>query len=140
MIAKLSKWIIIAFVSFLVVGILCIMYFKYNPNTFYELREHFNKNSIFIYTKNNLDINKVDVYWSSEINSGHIIKNGKETDLIFKEYGPNEIIVLYDKDTIKKFIYFKSNNWHGNKHLISLSKNENEKIEAEIKIIGPDNN
>ena len=111
----------------------------YNSSKFYELREYLNKNSISINTNNNLDINKVDVYWYSDFKNGQIIKNGKATNLVFKEYGPNKFVILYDKDTVKEFIYGKSNSWHGHKHLISLSK-KNKNIEVEIKIVGPDIN
>ena len=36
-------------------------------------------------------------------------------------------------------IVIKTNNWHGHKHLISLSKN-NDNVKAELKVIGLDSN
>ncbi len=137
---KIFKWLFKFFATIALIGILCIVFFNYNPNRFYELREFFNKNSISIYANNNLNKHKVDIYWYSDFKSGQVIKNGKITDLAYKEYGPNKFIVLYEKDTIKEFIHYKSNNWHGHQYLISLSKGNNKNINAEIEIIGPDIN
>ncbi len=140
MLRKLFKWIFITFFSIFLIGLISAIYFSYNSNHFYQLREYFNQNSIVINTDDNLDINRVNIYWVSETNDGQIIKNGRSTGLIFKEYGPNKFTILYERDTIKKFMYYKSNNWHGHKHLISLSKEKNKKIEVSVQIIGPDIN
>ncbi len=140
MLRKLFKWTFITFFSIFLIGLICFIYFSYNPSRFYEMREYLNQNSIVINTDDNLDINKVNIYWVSETNDGQIIKNGQSTGLIFKEYGPNRFTILYERDTIKKFMYYKSNNWHGHKHLISLSKEKNKKTEVSVEIIGPDIN
>lgn len=137
---KILKWTIIIFCTVFLIGIISIVYFSYNSNKFYELREYLNPNSIKINATNNLDFNKVNIYWNSDFNSGQIIKNGKNTNLVFKEHGTNRFIVLYEKDTIKEFIYYKRNNWHGHKHSFSLSKGINDSIEVEIEVIGYDIN
>lgn len=139
MIYKIMKWIFITFTTVILIANIGLIYFNYNTIKLYELREYMNPNSIEINTSNNLNINRINIYWNSETKAGQIVKNGKETNLIFKEYGPNSFTVLYEKDTIKQFTYFKTNNWHGHKHIISLSRN-NENIKTEFKIIGPDIN
>ncbi len=136
--SKVLKYSAITILITLLTGIAIIIYFSYNPNDYYELREYLNKNSMIIKTTKNIDIDKVDVYWFSDFKSGQVIKSGKTTNLVYKEYGSNRFVVLYKKDTVKKFVYGKSNNWHGHKHIISLSKKENKNIKVEVQIIGPD--
>lgn len=141
MLRKLFKWIFITFFSIFLIGLICIIYFSYNPSRFYEMREYFNQNSITIKTDSNLDLNKINIHWISETNDGLLIKNGQPTNLIFKEYGPNRFTILYERDTIKKFMYFKGNNWHGHEHKFFLSKKKSSnKINVNVEIFGLDVN
>ena len=102
-------------------GVFAIIFFNKNPEMFYDIRAFLNQNEFSIITKNDIEISKVNVFWSSDFKAGQIIKNGKETDLTYKEYGPNKFTIVYEKDTLGKFIYFKTNNWHGHKHKLSIS-------------------
>ena len=107
---------------------------------FYDLREILNKNSVEIQVSDQLEKNKVDVLWMDEFkNFKKIVRNGKETGVIYKEYGRNKFAVTYEQDTAGIFEYFKLNNWHGHKHIIRLIKNDSsEKIECNVEIFGPD--
>ncbi len=135
---RLFKWLTITLIIIFSVGIGSLIYCSYNTNRFYELREYLNQNSIELVTNDNLNSNEITIYWQSEVNNGEVIKNGQLTDLIYKEYGINRFSILYKKDTIKKFMYFKSNNWHGHKHIIVLSKLNDTEVEANVEIVGPD--
>lgn len=135
---RLFRSLTITLIAFFLLGIGSLIYFSYNTNQFYELREYLNQNSIELITNDNLNSSNVTIHWQSEVSNGEVIKNGQLTDLIYKEYGINRFSILYKKDTIKKFMYFKSNNWHGHKHKIVLSKLNDTEVEANVEIIGPD--
>ena len=137
-ILKIIKWITFSFVALIIATTIIIIYLCYYPEKFYEWRAYFNSNTIVLHTKNGIDKNSVNIYWKSDYNAGQIIKNGKSTPLLFKEHGVNNFIICYKKDTIKTFSYGKTNNWHGHEHIITLSKNKNEKINTIVEVNGPD--
>lgn len=123
--------------SIVLIVLISIVYLLSNTNgKLHKWRDALNKNKIEITTSKNLNINNVNVFWNSEKGPfGQIVKNGKVTDFVFKEYGINTITLLYNKDTIKIVSYIKTANWQGVKHFIELKKDEQNNVVGDIKIV-----
>ena len=133
---KIIGWIIVSlFLAIVGLGVL----FFISPSSFYKIRAKLNLDSIEVRADKNLDVNKVDIYWTPEFGpSRKIVERGQELPLIYKEYGPNRFTVTYDQDTVGEFSYWKMNNWHGHYHLIELTQNSKGKIEFSVQVTGPD--
>lgn len=105
-----------------------------NSDTLYFFRDVLNPNKIIIKANEDINIDQVEVFWeSAAYESKKVFSKGKELKVKYKEYGDNNFYVLHKGDTIVKFYYFKTNNWHGHKHFISLNKDS-----VVVKITGPD--
>ncbi len=127
----------IIFKSLFLIILISSWYYIFHLNGVYEIRDYLNQNSIEINVSNELKIEKVDIIWTGEFRRPEkIVSKGKETGIIYKEYGKNTFVIIYDKDTVGAFRYFKGNNWYGHEHVIQLTKN-NKNIQCNIDIFGP---
>jgi hypothetical protein len=133
---KTIKWTVLMVV---LTGLGLFIYLIVSPTGFYDIREFLNQNSITIRTDNKLDKTKVDVFWTPEMGRTlKVVDNGEELDIIYKEYGPNLFTVIYNHDTVGTFSYFKTNNWHGHRHVIKLTLTDKGDIKCNVGVSGPD--
>ncbi len=128
--------ILITIISIALIG---VSIFVFEIINYYTVREALNPNRIELELEGNLDMEKVDVWWHSNFDKKYkIVESGRVMDKIYKQYGRNYFIVLYDNDTVGLFNYFKYNNWHGHNHIIKLKYSKSREIEISVKIDGPD--
>ncbi|WP_053978599.1 hypothetical protein [Mangrovimonas xylaniphaga] len=123
----------------LALGLAVFIYYLISLKRFYDVRESLNKNSFDFVISDDLQKDKIDVYWSTDYKHlKKIISSGKQTGLKYKEYGKNTFIVTYDQDTVGRFGYFKFNNWHSHQHIVKLTKTDHSIIDFKVEIYGPD--
>jgi hypothetical protein len=130
------KWrtVKLTILSFFLLSIGFLFLIAVAPRKPYVLREFFNPNKIIVNASDEINIKYIDIYWFAEHGKPmKVYSKGRELNVSYKEYGFNHFDILYKGDTLLSFYYFKTNNWHGHRHNITLTRDS---ITVEIK--GPD--
>jgi hypothetical protein len=97
-----------------------------------------NLNSIKVQTEDNLEKDKVKIYWDAYQHTNILIfEKGKKVNRIQPCYGGNLFTVYYN-NKIKEILQSKKNNWHYHKYIFTIYGDKND-VKAKLKIIGPDN-
>lgn len=126
--------------------IMLAMYFLFKPGGLLSSTElgHFislfiNLNSIKVQTENDLERDKVKIYWDAYQHSNILIfGKGEKVNQIPPCYGGNLFTVYYSNNKVKEILQPKENNWHYHKYIFTIFRDKNE-VKVKLKIIGPDN-